>query len=418
MMGRGDVLRWVLALPLAGLLLYGGTLPYRVERYVEGLNSGTIPLETAKDFRLSYEPSLVAARLMMQRGGFDADRIRGHLEHALRSRPLYAPAWLDLAALEFSVGNRAAALLHAERAHSLWPTRRRHLWRLGQLYLRMGEQEKALQVIGDYLVTDPAQTQRVLITLLKLGIARQDIAAGVARPSLDLPERHDRALITAMRYAQKQRDIELAEALWSHLPQRLKAREEVAAPALALAATMGETESFCRFWQEATNDRVCFNQVYDGEFQLAPEMGYGRGWRINNRAQGVETTVEDIDGNRVLVIRFAGTDNVNYFHTRQWVPIRGASKLVLSGRWRGDDVTTRSGVMVGARQMCADKDRYRAITGPKYGAWDWRDFSAEIDVGEACPFLEIYVSRRPTKALDRNIAGTVFIDDLQMEVIN
>jgi hypothetical protein len=422
---RSWLLRLV-SLPLLALLVYGSSVSWRAQRYVDRLQSGEIPLQQAEDWVLAWEPSLVAARMMLFRGGFEHSRIRRHLEHALNLRPLYAPAWLDLAELEWRTGNDDLAIEHADHSRALWPTRQRHLWRLGQFYLRLDQLEPAMETLAVYLLTDPGAVPRVLSLLIKLEIPADTIARYLAHPKVDAPERLSVVAQRVMDFAGSIHALELAGAWWAAVGQKRGQvhfqQENEPDPFFAFAGRYigiglaeRSAETACQGWLSVKPDEPCYNRLRNAGF-TEPLSNFGLGWQVT-RGNGYQISQPDddrVDGFGSLQIDFDGSQNLHFRNPRQWLLLQGEGQFVLRTSWRADKVSTRSGVFMEVRVLCPDGDRYFR-TEERHGRWDWVDLALPFDVGAGCDLAQVALGRNRTDALDKLISGTVWLDNLAIK---
>lgn len=412
----------LLSLPLLALFLYGSTLNWRAERYVEQLKSGEIPLQQAEDWALAWQPSMVAARMMLLRGGFDYSRIRGHLLHALDLRPLYAPAWLDLAELEWRAGNDALAIEHADHSRTLWPTRQRHLRRLGQFYLRLGRFEPAMETLAVYLLTDPGSVPRTLSLLIKLEIPPATIAQYLAHPGVDQPEQLAVVAQRVMNFAGSIHDLELARAWWDkrariHLPS-VNGSDPFTAFAgryIGIGLAEGSTEVVCQGWLSVRPDEPCYNRLRNADF-AEPLSNFGLGWLAS---QGPGYQISQPDDDRLdefgsLRIDFDGAENLHFRNPRQWLLLQGEGQFVLHLRWRADQLSTRSGLFMEIRLLCPDGNQYFR-TEERHGRWDWTDLALPFEVGAGCDLAQVTLGRNRSTALDKLLSGTVWLDKLAIE---
>ncbi|MCB1805735.1 MAG: hypothetical protein KDJ99_11500, partial [Candidatus Competibacteraceae bacterium] len=69
------------------------------------------------------EIALIQARNLLAQAQYSPELVERLLQQALRERPLYAPAWLDLAELAQRQGQLPEAVRYLEYARALWPQR-------------------------------------------------------------------------------------------------------------------------------------------------------------------------------------------------------------------------------------------------------------------------------------------------------
>lgn len=406
----------LIAILIAIALIYFATMPWRAERYVEKLRAGEIPLEAARDWWLAFEPSLVAGQLNLRSPDGDLNRGRAHLENAIKLRPLYAPSYLTLAELEYEAGDRDRARVLADRSLELWPTRSLHLWRLGTFYARLGCLECAQVALSRYMFAIPSDARKVLSLLQRLGTPADRLVALIDDSMLDDPEARARVVRAALQYARRTNQPELVGPLWALAPESMRSDERTIRDYIATLFSVGQPEKACEVWKAVTGRMACLESLLAGDFEGEVEL-LGLGWRFQPRA-GADIEVAQTKSGRALKVTFDGTENVNFNGVSQRVPVNGGGLLAVRGRWRGEAISTRSGVYVDAYLDCESGQRTIELTEPGYGSWDWVEFGETLDVPEDCSSLTLRIRRRATNNLDRLISGTVWFDDFSMERIS
>jgi len=118
-------------------------------------------------------------------------------------------------------------------------------------------------------------------------------------------------------------------------------------------------------------------------------------------------------GRRSMSVHFDGTTNAGFAHLRQQVPISGNGRYVLEGQWKAEEITTRSGVYFEMLTKIGDAEG-RAKIAARWGSWDWQRFRLSLDLTNSPSMLEIRLRRNPTKFLDKNISGKLWIDDVTL----
>ena len=394
---------------LGAMLLFAGTLAWRAEHSADAVAAapGDAPARPAP--RLHYQPALTAGATALWRVGADPVVARDNFRHVLDTRPLYGPAWLHLADLEARLGNRQAALEYADRARELWPSRRILLWDIARFYVEQRALQRAFDTHLPLLRANPGSATNVLNLLLKLGVPRSTIAEKLLDPWPGHETETYRMFTRLFREARRVSEPAMLRAFWLALDEKRRGEAPYAAYMIETGYRQGRSEWVCEAWIARVGGRPCFNTLVNGDFE-SRELDEDRGWQLREYP-GYNAQV-DRDGR--LRIRFSGTHNVKLRTPQQRVPLRDSGTLALVGRWRGEAVTTRSGVFVQIIVMCADGRHYHS-TDDRYGSWDWQGFRLAFDYVESCHTATVGVRRGSTSALDNKIDGTVWLDDLRLE---
>jgi len=394
---------------LGTLLLFAGTLGWRAERSAAAVAASGANAPARPAPRLHYQPALTAGAGALWQVGADPALARDNFRHVLDTRPLYGPAWLHLADLEARLGNGAAALDYADRARELWPSRRILLWDIARFYIEQNAMQRAFETYVSLLRVNPGSAQSVLNLLLKRGVPRASIAEKLLAAWPGHEVETYQMFTRLFREALRARDPAMLRALWLALDAERRGEDPYAAYMIGTGYQEGRPEWVCEAWIARVGGRPCFNTLVNGDFE-SRELDSDRGWQLREYA-GYSAEV-DRDGR--LQIRFSGTHNVNLRTPQQRVPLRGSGSLALVGRWRGEQITTRSGVFLQVIVMCADA-RHSFSTDDRYKSWDWQAFRLVFDYDERCHTATVRVRRGSTNALDNKIGGTVWLDDLRLE---
>ena len=111
-------------------------------------------------------------------------------------------------------------------------------------------------------------------------------------------------------------------------------------------------------------------------------------------------------------IDFGGQDNIHLTVPWTRIPVEPGARLVLTGQWRAAGLTTRSRPYL---QLTAEGARINARVEVPGADFDWQPFELDVDVPEESQLLRLTVRRNRTNAFDRNIAGTLWLDDLTLQ---
>ncbi len=391
----------------AALLLVVAFEPWRVERFVTDIETRrALPAQHAIPAWDPIAPRMMARR-MLATGPYQPDTIQRHLETSIARRPLYAPTWVDLAQLMTREGNDKESERYLAVAGKLWPTRGRLLWRTAMAQITMGHNDRALNTLGTYLSTHPGRAHQVLTMARKL---QSDPA--LLLQALTTGQSAIRVIKPILASAIHLKDAPLAHAAWESAPETIKQDPKPALPYLALLTAGGHREQAEAAWRSFTGNPAR-DEVYNPSFER-PLTGGGFGWRAVKTA-GVKVDRDctvNYHGDCSLGVQFLGTDNVHFHHTSQIIPVTPGRTYRVNGYWRGDNITTRSGVFIEAFSPGAGKSRVR--TPAKTKSWRWEPFSLDVTIPFDAEFLQLRVRRQKTDALDRIIAGKVWFDAITL----
>lgn len=390
--------------------LYAGTLQWRSAMVLEQAMSRPVTaLSTDDPPRFDPNVALYGARQLSARGDGDRQIALALLEHSLRARPLYAPAWADYADLLLRQGRRAEAGRAAEHAVSLWPERHRLVWRVALLQMRLGNTPAALDTLARYWRLVPARGP------MTLGFARRlepDTDAFLARMLPAHLSVNDTLARQLLDFARQRAEPDLARALWARLDADLRASRRLLLAYIDYLRAIDADHEARAVWSEVFGDPAL---VHNGGFER-PLFDAGFGWRAGEPAGVSIRRVRGgaYEGAYSLLIEFDGEHNVNFSHLRQTLILEPGRTYRLSGYWRASEITTRSGVFVELYDAGQRSNRVR--TEARFGSWDWERFT--LDITPTTPHLELRLRRRSVQALDRLIGGRLWLDDVRMQPLD
>jgi len=364
------------------------------------------------------------ARRLLARPGAPPDAIGPLLEHSLAERPLYAPTWLDRAEWLAASGDLAGAARAIEVGRALWPERPDLLQRAAWLQVGLGPAERALAGLMDYWAIAPQDWLRTLALARRVAPDPEVLVAAAQRVWERGPYVPLAYLSRLLSVAGEAGDLALADALWGRLDPALRSEEALLFPYLQMLLEAGYATRADAVWQGVQGDPA---GLVNGGFE-APVTPLGRdfrpgwgtpGWRYQAAGEGFSIapdTERVYAGRHSLRLHFSGTHNLALSQPAQVMRVRPGQRYRLSGRWCADALTTRSGVFVELYAVDASPP-VRVQTEPRWGSWDWAPLELEIQAPETALLLAVRVRRNPTKAFDRLLGGTLWLDAFELQPV-
>lgn len=389
---------------------YAATLEWRGEHLARDIAAHRSPPAAFDRVPLSPAPARNAAQRLLVADSPDYARIDDLLAYSLDLRPIYAPYWLDRAEAAYQAGDIPAAGDHLATATRLWPTRPTLLWKAAMLHARIGDTDASLATMRRFLRAEPRGYRQVVAVAGRLETDPARMLQAIVPAEAPGPVSRDEMVWYIVRDARAAGNAALARAAWRELS----------------AATQGDPDAAREYveWMVAMNDpgeAIAAWQRYRGLDPLPglenggfeDELRGGLGWRVNDRGTAlIERDRETaFDGRASLKITFPGNDNLNFHHVRQHLPVEPGERYTLSFHWRGDAVSTRSGPYLEVRAPSAGR---LAASEGQWGTWDWQPRTITFAAPEATRTVEVWVRRNKTSALDNEIAGTVWLDNVKL----
>jgi hypothetical protein len=325
---------------------------------------------------------------------------------ALRRDPASPFRWCDLAEAFQELGEAASARYCMARAIERGPHSPYVLLRAGNLDLELGETQEALRRLARVLEIVPDYDPVIFASYARfVGSAREVLREGIPN--------NRRAAQSYFRYLLRdggESDLQLA---WDWLSARSFTDVALAGEYADVLLKRRNYESAARVWrsqfeggmpQQTQSDRA-FNGDFERDF-----TGCRLDWRIEP-AKGAQAALDrtvSYSGARSLRIRFDGTENVDYRHVFEAVPLK-PGRYRLQAYVRTEDLTTDEGI--GLRIVDPQSPARLDVSTPSVtGTSDWKKVEAVVNVPGYIGLAELQVVRRPSMKFDNLIAGAAWVD--------
>jgi tetratricopeptide (TPR) repeat protein len=338
-------------------------------------------------------------------------------ENATRLSPYNAQYWADLGAAQEWAGHSGEAVLAFHRAQQLFPNSPDINWRVANFDIRSRRVAEGLRAL-----------QKVL---LGSGVAPRDVFALATRATRDERAILDVALpprapitLDYVNFLSQTDDLDAAERVWDRLlHMNLPFDFHQTSPYLDALIQNRQLDQLAEAWSildkrfpgKLSRRVPDTNLVTNGSFE-SEILNMGFDWRIVP-VEGAVVSVDSLqacDGDRSLRIEFDGTENLEYWHVFQFVPVRPNTRYRFSGYMRLEGITTDSGPrfeLYDAYEM----SRLFISTRNTIGTSDWSMQQAEFETKADTHLLIIRVARPSSHKFDHQIAGTVWIDQVSVE---
>ena len=329
------------------------------------------------------------------------------LEARVRNYPIDPQHWLDLARVHARRGDDRRVDVLLRKAHASRPEARDALWSAAQIALQSGNAALAERQLRLWLAEFPRDTERALFIGSRWIEAPGELLDRMLPPGRSY-------LAEAMRVARRQRDPELAEAVWARLEPRPGLDDPAFLNYAELLFGLGELARIRALW--ADRDPAYDGRgVANGGFSRPLGGSFGLNWRINRTPASVQIERDDetfLSPPASLRVRFNGKENIRLGAPSIRILVEPNAHYRLAGRWRADGLTTRA---LPYMQLTARETRLRERRNVPATTFDWQAWEIEFSTGEETRIVELTLRRDPTDNFDRNIGGTVWLDDIALE---
>jgi tetratricopeptide repeat protein len=351
-------------------------------------------------------------------GGNPEEIVRAYKTATVLS-PRNASYWADLGAAYDWAGRRSEALAAFHRALQLFPNSPDINWRVANFYVRAGQADQGLQCLRK--------------ALAGTSVPRKDVFALAARATGDnekmlaevLPV--DRSiLVEYLNFRIQRDDIESARQVWHRiLETNLGFGIHDALPyfdALIRHQQLSEVNELWivlskRFPSETHAGGADNNLMVNGGFEDEILNG-GWDWRIA-LAKGASVSLDTDthrDGGRSLRIDFDASENLDYGHVFQYVPVKAGSRYHFSGYMRVEGITTESGPLFEVYDAYNPGKLFLSTEG-LVGTSDWSRREIDFTTNPNTSLLIVRMARKPSRKLAKQIGGTVWVDRVSLEAV-
>jgi tetratricopeptide (TPR) repeat protein len=357
-----------------------------------------------------YYDALATLTHLYSSGGNSVEVVR-LCEKATQLSPYNAFYWADLGAAYEWAGRNIDALQAFDRARKLFPNSPEINWRAANLYVRTGHIPDALAALHKVLLEDSAKERQVFVLATN--------ATGDNQMILDeMLSRRAPVILDYLNFQIASNQMEAAQKTWSMLLE-LKLPFELAPSFPYLDAliqhrdvdhlTAAWTALCVRFPQEVCAREAKPNLIINGDFAFAPLNG-GLDWRVIpvEGAAVSAAAANGVDGTKSLRFDFDGTQNIEYGHVFQYVPVTPNIVYTFSAYMRAQGITTDSGPRFEVLDAY-DPSKLFLSTENMIGSSDWSAHRLEFDTKPDTHMLIIKIARPVSHKLGNRLSGTVWI---------
>lgn len=387
---------------------YASLLEWRGEHVAKRVLAGDVSPQSAVEVPLSVESFRATAQGLLSSFDSDHDYIDELLGKSIKLRPLYAPYWFDRAKLAVRVGDFQTAEKYAKTAAQLWPTRSVLLWKIAMLYMEMGNINAALQTFKQHLRVHPSSLKKVLVVARRIEPEPGKLLSAIL--PANFPGRED-VLWQVLRLAREQGDFPLGYESWNQLSAKTRGNQTVANYYVEWMMLAGNMDKAMDAWRDYKANQT-LEPLENGGFES--DSWGGLDWRIFDvKGARINRDEQIIYSDRYsLKVIFSGKENVHFKHLRQYLLVQPGKEYVLTFIWQGQNISTRSGPYISVNSL---DGRSIKRSEQRIGSWDWQIERLGFTAPSDSKFVELYLRRSRTNALDNKLAGTLWLDDFSLQ---
>jgi tetratricopeptide (TPR) repeat protein len=360
-------------------------------------------------------PARYARKLGEQGGDADPREMARAFQIATRLGPRRAENWAGLGeALDLAGDNSGAARAY-QRAIELFPRSPDINWQFANFLLRSGG---AMAPLRRAMEGDPSLRQGAFDLAWRAGIPREQILQ-------ILPARQD-ILSAYLDYLDATGRVDAAADAWKRVLASPEPVNFDAAcryfDALLYAHRVDELAPVWAALAHHDPERIRWqpdaaNRITNGGFE-EPPLGGGFDWRIVP-IEGADASfdTEIVHGSsRSLLLHFDGKHNLDFGHVVQYVTAEPDTRYRFIAYARSEGITTDSGPRI-AVYDAYDRAALAVETEGVTGTTSWQEQRLEFHTGPKTKLLVVQLIRTPSRKLDNQIAGTLWLDDFSLTAL-
>lgn len=323
---------------------------------------------------------------------------------AVASNPLYVPAWLALARVEVTEGNRQSAY----RLLAALEPMINHVstWKWQELLLAydLRDSERFTRHLNFIL-------NRLAYRIPETYYLAQKYFGNAASVVPHIAAENHLVYLNELMRA---KETEAVLTLWQKMqqgPHTVDADTQLRVCQFLLAdKSLSAATDVWLAWLRGVPAGI-----HDGGFEQDPlNRAFGWVFQRNPHVTTERTAVTAYAGNKSLHLHFQGTDNVSFQHVSQVFPVQPGREYSLRFARKNSNLTTDQGVFLEVSgYQC--KGVY-AKSGAATGTSSWVVEELRFKVPEDCQACTLKVRRKESLMFDNKIAGDYWLDSVQLEL--
>jgi hypothetical protein len=332
------------------------------------------------------------------------------LQHATFLNPHKARYWLELASAYQVSGNQDAQLAAMERGTAADPRTPSVAWDAGNLYMVMGDTEKALHEFKLVLDHEPTMASAVLPMCWRVNSDIDILLNGFLPPNPDV-------YFAFLDFLVSKKETVAAEKVWNQLAslQRPLQRQR-AFEFIRFLLNQQEVEAASKVWQQCgalcglqayqpSSDNLVVNSNFDRDV-----LNAGFDWQyVKSRDVSLALDPSQThDGHRSLLIDF-NARSLNDAGIRQFIPVQPATSYDFFGYFKEENLEGAGGPRFALVDSYSNEVIYASDTLSPSDSW--KQVNGTFTTGSTTKLLALLVQHAPSEDA---IRGKLWISDLRL----
>ena len=328
-------------------------------------------------------------------GSGDLQEAKRWFQKALLANPLYVPAWLAMGELLNDEGDSVGANAILDYLDRQMEDVARWRWDKAMLAFLLGRND-ILTADLSWLLQQKMVSGKTKEKIVKFAFSLWP------DPEELLKNMGEHNSIRLFEYAVKTKNLDSAAFIWPIAEENGIKRNNVLAYINSLIRSF-DFRTAAEIWKKYYPSP---GLLYNGNF-TAPVVGSGFGWQ-NVEIDGVipDFTV-DKAGNPMLHLYFSGSDNLNFLHINQNIPLPGIHSYTLTGQLQSKGLTTDQRPFI--EIVGADCLMRAASSEMVQTEQNWKPFTLTFTVPDECTAIQLRIRRKPSISIDNLIKGDMWL---------
>ncbi len=353
---------------------------------------------------LNYRVGWVYRNLLLG----DDKTIERYFVTALEKSPLLPSSWLELSELYLDAGENKKSLTALKIARVLAPMSPARLWQGAIVAVRLNENDMALDNLRFVASADVSKRNAVYDlawevfgdpdTILDRVVSNQDLGYYLA-------------------YLVGYNKAEYAPGVWEKVKETDNGElisDQLYIQYINSLIHRGMITESQRAWNDRMGELKGHNLVWNGGFEDEPLQG-AFGWRLHE-SKGFQFEYDwknKVAGDNALVVEFDGSENLDFMHLEQIVPVRVNTEYVFRAQLSSEELSTDNGIIW--EIYCRANYKMLAVTDQIKGTVDWTRVGATFTTPGDCDSVVLRLRRHKSNKFDKYIAGKLWVDDINLK---
>jgi tetratricopeptide (TPR) repeat protein len=346
----------------------------------------------------------------------DAKSAEQSYKRAIALNPYATDAWLDLGTAYELDGDAEKAREAYIQAQKTYPTSANVSWRYGNFLLRQGQQQQAYAELRRAIEADPHRAAAAFSRAYR------------SNPNIDelltnLLPRQQSVYVDVIHEALGDQQLAVAKTVWAQLiqlhPQLEIGEVDRFVSQLLLAQDFTDAR---RVWDQGTATmhlppllQLQSSVVWDPSFETALN-GYAFSWHYASLVDGISIGLdrtEKLSGNQSLCVSFDGRHDPNLDIACILSVVEPSTTYRFSGWIKPKELTSDKGIRFRLRSVDSP-NAPSVVTNQVLGTQPWAFVDQTWTASPDAHRLQICVTREASTNPDERIAGSAWIDDVNL----